>query len=184
METVLEKAESSSGEQEFGQEWMILKELKDKLNLQLVPEVAKLYREMERRSLLVRSLELAQLSRGLIQGLPLELALPGEKCANAAKPTAEGIALAFAESRAHGIIRCLISFDPRGLDCREVKTAETEIRDKRRYAWVKRVEGSISPEKVKHVVFRIPYRLFPAELMIESEENNEKTPFIFRGARL
>ncbi|MEK7066842.1 MAG: hypothetical protein AAB949_00490 [Patescibacteria group bacterium] len=104
--------------------------------------------------------------------------------ANAAIASDEGLKLSLSEGRKGAELNCVYVFDPEGLDVNTVKPMEYDPRDPKRYAIARAVSGTLSPNKIKYLIIRVPTSLFPENELappeIERIENGEPIPYIAR----
>lgn len=104
--------------------------------------------------------------------------------ANAAIASDEGLRLSLTEGRKGAELNCVYVFDPEGLDVNTVKPSEHDPRDPKRYAITRAVSGTLSPNKIKYLIIRVPTSLFPKNELappeIERIENGEPMPYVAR----
>ncbi|GEM_PF-4176954 len=154
----------------------------------LSSEVQKIYHAMSRElpsDLLVRQESLDVVAKVLVENMLHEL-LPtrdGVTYANAAcfGAQGEGLDIAFSEGRAgRGGFVALLGFNPRGLDVKEVPPPQCDLRDR---TMCRSVTGSMTRDRVKYIVVRIPRNLFPED-RLTPEELERDVGYIFRATSL
>lgn len=159
--------------------------------LKLGADIQTIYKAMANASssaLLVRQERLDNVVALLVEDESHELlpeAVGGKRYANAAVfgNEGDGVGIAFGEGSAtkYGIT-ALISFDPRGLHVEEIPPSECDLRDR---TLCRSVSGVLESGMIKHLVVRIPRRLFPEEYLTSHEaEVESETGYIFRGVTL
>lgn len=170
-----------------------LGQLREDLGIELTDDVTSLYKEMQDKHFLVRLENLGKVLRSLRDKLPFEVGGASDHYANAVIPESDGLRIAFSEGDAVGPARILIgfdvksavSFDPKDLEISSIDADKLDpFRDQaKRAALCRHISGKLKPEDIKHLIIRIPRKMFPEKEFTE-EEIGKEDPFIFRGARV
>ena len=189
---VIEKMESAKNEDKMRE---LVSDFFDEIknfNIEFMPDVSSLYREMENKRDFVRLEQLKRAMEAIINRKPIYIGDKEDYYANAVIPNNEGLKIAFAEGGAPGPVRLLIGFDvksaigfnPKNLAVSNIKPNEFDLRNQfARSAVCKHVSGELKPEALEYFIMRVPRHLFP-EKLLNKEEMEENSKFIFRGARL
>jgi hypothetical protein len=189
---ILEKLETANTIEEMQKALAeLMHYLAEELEIELQPDVSKLYEEMQNERLLARLENLRRIVEAIEKKTPFKIGDENDHYANAVLPENEGLKIAFAEGNAPGPVRLLIGFDtrslisfnPQGLEVHEIDIKESDPRDPvKRLLLCRHVVGTLYPHQIKHLILRIPRSIFPENML--AEEDSRYKNFIFRGARL
>lgn len=172
----------------------VLNHLKNDLGINLSPNIADLYEEMEKQDILLRAENLIKIIESLEKHTPLAFGTSEDHYANAVVPSQEGLSIALAEGEAPGPIKILIGFniksligfDPTDFQIHSIESNDPNIdpRDQeKRLKNCRHVSGNLPPEQIKYLVLRAPRATFP-DNHLTNEEKNASSSFIFRGAKI
>lgn len=157
----------------------------ERQGMRLGPDVKSLYQAMARETpatLLVRQEKLSRVVEAITAGRSYELTSEkreGVRYANAAAyANGAGLDIAFSEGRSakYGLT-ALIGFDPRGLEVEVIPPDACDLRDR---SACRSVSGTITPNRIHHLVIRVSRNLFPEDRLTD-EESERETGYVFRG---
>lgn len=167
----------------------LLEHIERDFELQLTQDVTSIYKNMNRENLLARVESVKKVIECLANETPIEVGKGGEKYANSVTSDLEGLRIAMAEAEALGPVRLLVGLDLKALvgftndhvEVTEISEQEFDLRDTTlRQAYCRHLEGEIRKEDIRHMVMRIPRKVFPVQFLNDIEKK-QNTPFIFRG---
>lgn len=171
---------------------LFLNHLENLAHTPLSSNIEKTYRKMQSEGLLVRVENLSRVISSIKDHSSYIVGDSEDHYANAVIPENEGIRLAFAEAQAPGPVRLLMGYDvrsavafkPDSVNVYEIETPEGDTRDVGfRKQVCRHVHGSIEPDYIKHIVLRIPRKIFP-EGRLTDQEKTMTSMYIFRSLEL
>jgi hypothetical protein len=170
----------------------LLEHFETDLHLHLSSEISILYAEMQRKNLLARVESVSKIIECIAAHKPILVGNDESHYANAVTSDPEGLRIALAEADAVGPVRLLVGLDLKALigfksDHLEVSEIDDDQFDQRdtgvRKSLCRHVVGEILPEDLECMVLRIPRVYFPEEDLLPHEQE-QSTPFIFRGSKV
>lgn len=158
-------------------------------------EISSIYKTFQEEKCLVRVerftkiLETIELNKEFVVGESAN----DSHYANAVIPEPEGIAIAWGEGQASGLVKTafglglgksMLGFkgNSENLKVTDVDFSKDDQRDIAKRAYLCRhVEGEVKKEDIVGVIMRMPRNVVPNDIMTEKELDNKASPFVFRG---